>query len=104
MESEHGWPYQLSVDYSVVLILPLSALVACATVVWAAATGRVRPRLIWPCAFSTVCGAAVFIGPPAQLSALLWVAMLGVVAVWAAFGTIIGGQFAKLSARLLRLR
>ena len=91
-------------DFSVVLILPLSALVACATVVWAGATGRVRPRLIWPFAFSTICAAAVFIGPPAPSSALLWATMLFVVAVWAAFGTIIGALFGKLVGRLLRIR
>ena len=86
------------------LILPLRALVACATVVWAGATGRFRPRLILPFAFSTLCAAAIFLGPPAPSSALLWVAMLFVVAMWAAFGTIIGALFGKVVGRLLRIR
>ena len=72
--------------------------------VGAGATGRARPRLIWPFAFSTLCAAIVFIGPPAPAKALLWVAMLFVVAMWAAFGTIIGALFGELVGRLLRIR
>jgi hypothetical protein len=53
---------------------------------------------------STLCAAAVFLGPPAPSSALLWIAMLFVVATWAAFGTIIGALFGKLVGRLLRIR
>ena len=104
MESGHAQHYQFGVDSSVVLILPFSAVVACATLVWAAATGHVRLRLIWPFAFSTLCAAAVFVGLPAPSSALLWVAMLFVVAMWVAFGTIVGALFGKLLGRLLRIR
>jgi hypothetical protein len=91
-------------DFSVVLILPFSALVACATVVWAGAIGRVRPRLIWPFAFSTLCAAATFVGLPEHSRALFWVAMFIVVATWAAFGIILGALFGKLVSRLLRIR
>ena len=97
-------PKRLSVDFSVVLILPFSALTACATMVWADATGRLRPRLIWPFTFSTLCAAAAFLGLPAPSNALLWPAMLFVVAMWAAFGTIIGALLGTLVSRLLRIR
>lgn len=91
-------------DFSVVLVLPLSAVVAFAALVWAAATGRSRPRLIWPFALSTLFAATVFMGSPTTSTALLWFFSLLVVAMWAAFGTVVGALIAKLVARLLRLR
>jgi hypothetical protein len=91
------------VDVSLILLLPVSAVVTFVTVLWADASGRLPPRLVWPFLLSTL-GAWLFLGLPAPAGAITWVAMLFAVATWAAFGTVIGALFARIAGRLLGLR
>ena len=92
------------VDFSVFLILPFSAIVSCAWLLWTAGTGRARPRLIWPCAFSTLCAVVLFAGSPPAADGFLWIAALFIIAILAAAGTIIGAVVARLARRLPGLR
>jgi hypothetical protein len=57
------------VDFSAILILPFSALVAFATLILAAIAKHPPPRLIWPCAFSTLAAGIMLLRLP-ELSAL----------------------------------
>lgn len=83
-------------DFSSILIVPFSALVAFATLVGAAIVKRREPRLIWPCAFSTLVGGLAFLRLP-DVSALgLWVMALFGLAFAAAIGTVVGGATARL--------
>ena len=89
-------PIPYGVDFSAFLILPFSALVAFATVIGAAIAKRPAPRLIWPCAFSTLAAALVFLGWP-EVSALgLWIFTLFGLAFSAAIGSVIGGTIARV--------
>lgn len=83
-------------DFSAILILPFSALVAFATLMGAAIAKRHVPLLIWPCVFSTVVTALVFLRVP-DVSALGLVvfAWFGL-AFSAAVGTVIGAATARL--------
>jgi hypothetical protein len=90
------------VDFSSILIVPFSALVALATLVGAAIAKRPEPRLIWPCAFSTFMGGLVFLRLP-DVSALgLWLMALFGLAFAAAIGTIVGGASARLGKAAIR--
>jgi hypothetical protein len=84
------------VDFSTILILPFSAIVAFATLVGAAIAKRSMPRLIWPCAFSTLAAALVFLRLPEPSALGLWVFTLFGLAVSAAIGTVIGGVTARV--------
>ena len=82
-------------DFSAILILPFSAIVAFAIVLGAAIRKRRAPRLIWPCLFSTVAAALVYLRLP-DVSALgLWVFTMFHLAFAAAIGTVIGGMVAR---------
>jgi hypothetical protein len=84
------------VDFSAILILPFSALVAFATLILAAIAKHPPPRLIWPCAFSTLAAGIMLLRLP-ELSALgLWVFTLFWMAFFAAIGTVIGAAGARL--------
>ena len=86
-------------DVSVILILPFSAIVAFAALIWAAKAERPAPRLIWPCAVSTLAAALVFLRPPEASQLGLWFFALFALAVPAAVGTIIGGATARAILR-----
>lgn len=90
-------------DFSSILILPVSVLVACLALVWAASTKRSRPRLIWPFAISALLGTVVFVGPP-KSAPLVWAFTLVNVAWMAALGTALGALVARGAIRLFRLR
>jgi ribose/xylose/arabinose/galactoside ABC-type transport system permease subunit len=89
-------------DFSLVLILPFAAIVAFATAIAAVMLARPRPQQIWPFAFSTAIAAMVFIRLPDPSEIFIWIIMLFVIAVWAAFGTVIGTYAARILDRLLR--
>ncbi len=79
------------VDVSAFLVVPLSAIVAFGTMVWATRAGREVPRLIWPCVFSTAVAALVSLRPPGPTGHGMWLFALFALAVPAALGTVIGG-------------
>ena len=89
-------------DLSIVLVLPFAALVAFATFLAVAAARRASPRLVWPFAFSTIATAPVFIGLPKTPVSGDWVVSVILLALWAAFGTIIGSLAAKMVAAAAR--
>ena len=86
-------------DVSAILVLPFSAIVAFAMVVWARLSGRDVPRLIWPCVFSTARTALVFLRPPGPSERGMWLFALFALAVPAAVGTVIGGWAANAVLR-----
>ena len=86
---------RLDVDFSALLILPFSAMIAFATVVGAAIANRSAPRLIWPWAFSTSVAALAFLKLPEIPALGLWLFALFAIAFPAAFGTVIGGLAAR---------
>jgi hypothetical protein len=51
-------------DFSVVLILPLAAIVAFVTLLAIAALKRPTPRLMWPFAISTLAAISIFLRLP----------------------------------------
>ena len=83
-------------DVSAILILPLSAIVAFATLVGAALAGRPAPRLLWPCAVSTLAAALVFLRPPEPAALAFWLFALVQLAFSAAIGTVLGGVAARV--------
>ena len=89
-------------DFSVILVLPYSALVAIVFLVSALLLKRVRPRLIWPFAFSVSTAATVFVGLPPDSEFGLWIASLVGLSLWAAFGTVIGAAAVKLVKAAVR--
>lgn len=92
-------------DFSVVLVVPFSALLAFATVLIAAIANRPRPRLIWPFAAAVLASIPVFVGPPGSSEFHFWALALFGLAIWAAIGTVTGGLTARLllwSVRVLR--
>jgi len=89
------------VDFSAILILPFSAIVAFAILLGAAMLDRPAPRLIWPCVFSTVVAALLFLRFP-DVSALgIWLFALFGLAFSAAIGTVIGGLTARTIVRVI---
>lgn len=90
-------------DFSVVLILPFAALVALATLLVAAALKRQKPKLVWPFAVSTLAVIPIFLRFPDADTLVLWIFSVLWLAVWAAFGTIIGAVIAKLVIAATRL-
>ena len=94
-------------DFSVVLILPLAAIVALAALLAAALMKRPKPRLVWPFAVSTLAAIPVFLRFPEAGTLALWIFSALMLVIWAVFGTIIGAMIAKLAlaaAHLLRQR
>ena len=96
-------------DFSGILILPFSALVAFITVAGAAVAGRERPRLIWPFAFSSLVAVLVLFSLPAAASEVgFWLFTISMVVLWsAAIGTVIGALLARATIagiRWIRLR
>lgn len=83
-------------DFSIVLVLPFAALVGFATLIVAALMNRSRPRLIWPFAFSTISAALAFLRLPDVEALGYWLLGFSLLALWAAFGTIIGAMAAKM--------
>ena len=83
------------VDFSVILILPFSAIVAFGALIGAAIARRPGPRLIWPCIFSALAGALVFLRVPEASTLGLWAFAFFGLAVSAAIGTVIGGMLAR---------
>lgn len=89
-------------DVSAFLILPCSGLVAFVTLLWCAINSRSAPRLIWPCAFSIVLAALIFLRMPQASELSLWVFALLAIALSAAFGTVIGAAVARLAIATFR--
>ena len=88
---------------SVILILPLSALVAFFTVVGAAIARRERPRLIWPFAFSSLAAVLAFFPLPAATEIGFWLFGISSVVLWsAAIGTVIGALLARAAVAGIR--
>ena len=83
-------------DFSAILILPFSAIVAFATLAGAAIAKRSAPRLIWPFAFSTLAAAPVFLRFPEPSALGLWIFALFQIAFSAAIGTALGGMAARV--------
>jgi len=84
------------VDFSIILVLPYAALVAFGALTGAALAKRPRPRLIWPFAFSTILAAAAFLRLPDLAAWGYALPTLILLALWAAFGTIIGAMAARI--------
>ena len=97
----HAKRYPSGVDVSSILVLPFSAMVAFATLAWAALTKRQAPRLVWPCAFSTAVVALVFLKPPHSSEMGLWTLGLLSLAFAAAIGTVLGGAVARVIVRAM---
>ena len=94
-------------DFSIVLVLPFAALVAFTTLIVVALTNRSKPRLIWPFAFSTISASVVFLQTPDVEALGYWLIGFGLLALWSAFGTLIGAMAAKMgiaAAKLLQSR
>lgn len=51
-----------------------------------------------------LCAAFVFVGWPALSDLVIWLLTLLIVAIWSAFGSLLGGLMAKLAVRLVGLR
>lgn len=85
-----------SVDFSIVLVLPFSALVAFTTLIVVALMDRSKPRLIWPFAFSTISASAAFLQMPGIEALGYWLIGFGLLALWSAFGTLLGAMAAKM--------
>jgi len=100
--SGHQQSYALTVDFSIILVLPISALTAFAILIGVAIAKRSKPRLVWPFAFSTIVAASEFVGPPEMARLGYWFLGLALVALWAAFGTIAGALAAKLMTSATR--
>ena len=82
-------------DISGFLILPFSALVAFIALVVAAVSGRARPRLIWPFAFSSLVALAALYLPPPATEVGVWLFTTIMVVFWSAgIGTVIGALLA----------
>jgi hypothetical protein len=90
------------VDFSAILLLPVSALIGFATVIAAAIIDRPAPRLIWPCAFSTIAAALVLLRFSEASEWGLWVFTLFGLAFSAAVGTVIGAAIARLLLSAIR--
>ena len=91
-------------DFSTILILPFSAIVTFATLIGAAVAKRPTPRLIWPCLFSTLVGAVVFLRLP-DLSVLgLRIFAVFAMAFSAAIGSVLGGAVARRMIAARRAR
>ncbi len=94
-------------DFSVVLVLPFAAIVAFTTLLAAAFTKRPARRLAWPFVVSALAMIPIFLRLPQSGTQTVWIFSTLMLAVWAAFGTIIGAVIAKLviaAARSLRQR
>lgn len=91
-------------DFSAILIVPFSAIVAFATLVIWARANRTLPRLIWPCAASTLAAILVFLRPPAPSEIGLWFFALLSLAFSAAIGTVIGSTIARRASKSVRAR
>ena len=83
-------------DFSVILVVPWSAICTFIAVRVAAALQRPRPRLIWPFAFAVLTSRPVFVGLPLQSELHFWALSMFGLAIWAAIGTVIGGLLARL--------
>jgi hypothetical protein len=90
------------VDFSIILVFPFSALIAFTTLIGATLAKRPKPRLMWPFAFSTILAASEFVGPPEMARLGFWFLGLALVALWAAFGTVLGALAAKLTITATR--
>ena len=92
-------------DFSVILVLPFAALVTFITLIGAAAISRPRPRLILPFALSAIASVPVFIGLPEVATIGFWLLAFAGLALWAAFGTVIGrlaAWFVVATVRMFR--
>jgi len=89
-------------DFSAVLILPYSILVAIAVLLGSLITRRARSRLVWPFSFSWITASAAFMGIPQAREIGVWIASVIGLALWAAFGTAIGAGIVGLSKVLIR--
>ncbi len=89
-------------DFSSILIVPFSALVAFVALVGAAIARRPEPRLIWPFAVSTLVGGFVFLRLPDASPLGLWAMALFGLAFAAAIGTVAGGAAARLGMAAIR--
>ncbi|PNU04760.1 hypothetical protein A8V01_18555 [Novosphingobium guangzhouense] len=90
-------------DFSVILVLPIAALIAFITCIVAAVASHSRPRLIWPCALSVLLTAPIFVAFPSDALFGVWAMTLFGLSIWAAMGTVIGALFAKLAVAVTRL-
>lgn len=81
-------------DFSIILLLPFSALVAFVAVLAFAVLKRPWPRLAWPFLLSLLAATPVFAGWPWENP--VWLLSLMIVAIWAAIGTVVGGLLAFL--------
>ena len=90
-------------DFSVILVLPFAAVVTFIILIGAALLSRPTPRLIWPFAISVFTSVPVFIGLPELATIGFWLFSLVGLALWAAFGTVIGKLAAWLVLSTIRL-
>lgn len=86
-------------DFSAILILPVSAIVAFAVVISAAIINRPAPLLIWPCAFSVMVAALIFLRAPDLSTIGTWLMSMLALAFSAAMGTVIGGIAARIAVK-----
>ncbi|MEO1968548.1 MAG: hypothetical protein ABGW87_07545 [Sphingomonadaceae bacterium] len=93
----------MAVDFSAILILPYSVVVAISALVVALIFRREAPRLIWPFLFSFLTASAVFIGMPQASEVGYWIAFALGLSLWAAFGTVIGAGVVKLTRATIRV-
>jgi hypothetical protein len=89
-------------DFSVVLVLPLAALIAFIVCVGAAIARHRRPILFWPFALTMLLSAPVFVGFPSASMVGVWSMAIFGLAVWAAIGSVLGALIAKLSLFVVR--
>lgn len=89
-------------DSSAFLILPFSGLISFATMLWYAIASRPAPRLIWPCAFSSVLASLLFLRMPGVSMLGLWVMTILSMAFSAAIGTVVGAAMARLAGAAFR--
>lgn len=90
-------------DFSGILVLPFSALVAFVTVIGAVFASRSKPRLIWPFAFSSLIVVPIFLQWPGSPEAFIWLFAVFGLAFSAAVGTLLGGFAARAVICIVRL-
>lgn len=87
-------------DFSVVLILPVAAIVAVATLLAAAALKRPKPKLVWPFIVSTLAVAPTFLRLPNADTLVPWIFSIVLLVIWTALGTIVGAAIVRMAAAL----
>lgn len=86
-------------DFSSILVLPISAIVAFATVIVTFDRNGATPRLAWPWGCSTLMAVLVFLRLPDGSELILWIFTVFALSFQAALGTVIGGKVAQKIVR-----